>query len=270
MKRTNEIIDVLMCPKTGNKLRFDNIASVMAVEDSLIRYPVIDGIVDFCHETGDTVSKSYDGFASYYDFCMKPSNKFIKLFNRLIWGSGYDIDYTEMALSYLPSRFNGILLDVPVGTGVFTESLYARYPGATIIGVDYSMGMLQVARKRFEKRGLNNVYLVRADVSNLPLAGGSVDIMLSMAGLHAFPDKQTAVAEMRRVLRPDGSLVASCYIKGDSRRTDCFVKHFGVRKGFFSPPFFTMDDISSHLNGFTIKRQEHIKSGIYFHAVKEC
>jgi len=270
MKRTNEITDFLKCPKTGNKLRFDNIALVMAVENSLITYPIIDGIVDFCHETRDSVSKSYDRFASYYDFYMKPSNIFMKLFNRLLWGSGYDIDYTEMASSYLPSRFNGVLLDVPAGTGVFTDSLYTRYPDATIIGIDYSMGILQVAKKRFEERGLNNVCLVRADVANLPLAGGSVDIVLSLAGLHAFPDKQAAVAEIRRVLHPDGSLVASCYIKGDSLRADWFVKHFGVRKGFFSPPFFTMDDVGSHLNGFTIRRQEHIKSGIYFQAVREC
>ena len=269
MKQAKGITDFLKCPKTGNRLRFDNVASVVAVEDSLITYPIIDGILDFCHEARDTVSKSYDGFASHYDFYMKPSSIFMKLFNRLIWGSGYDIDYTEMALSYLPSRFNGVLLDVPVGTGVFSDSLYTRYPDATIIGVDYSMGMLQVAKKRFEKRGLDNVFLVRADVANLPLAGGAVDIVLSMAGLHAFPDKQAAVAEMRRVLRPDGSLVASCYIKGDSWREDLFVKHYGVRKGFFNPPFFTMEDIGSHLNGFAIRRQEHIKSGIYFQAAKE-
>ncbi|MHC4537751.1 MAG: class I SAM-dependent methyltransferase [Planctomycetota bacterium] len=271
MRQAKEITDFLKCPKTGNRLRFDNIASVVAVEDSLITYPIIDGIVDFCHEGIDTVSKSYDGCASRYDSYITSSNIFIKLFNRLVGWSGDDIDdYMEMALSYLPSRFNGVLLDVPVGTGVFTDSLYARYPDATVIGIDYSMGMLQVAKKRFEERGLDNVCLVRADVANLPLASGATDIVLSMAGLHAFPDKQAAVAEMRRVLRPDGSLVASCYIKGDSWRVDWFVKHYGVRKSFFSPPFFTMDDIGSHLNGFAIRRQEHIKSGVYFQAVKEC
>ena len=130
------------------------------------------------------------------------------------------------------------------------------------------MGMLEVAKKRFEEQGLNNVWLVRADVAKLPVIDGAVDIVLSMAGLHAFPDKQAAVAEMGRVLHPDGSLAASCYIKGDSWRFDWFVKHYGVRKGFFSPPLFTLDDIGSHLNGFVIKRQEHMKSGVYFEAVR--
>ncbi len=264
-----EVTEILKCPKTGNKLGFNYADSVVIVENSNTTYPIINGIVDLCPEARDIVSESYDGFASHYDSYMTSSNIFMKLFNRLFGWSGDDIDYyMEMTLSYLPSRFNGVLLDVPVGTGVFTDSLYARYSDATVIGVDYSMGMLQVAKKRFEERGLDNVCLVRADVAKLPLADGAVDIVLSMAGLHAFPDKQAAVAEMRRVLRPDGSLVASCYIKSDSWRADWFVKHYGVRKGFFNPPFFTLDNIASHLDGFTIRKQENVKSGIHFEAVK--
>ncbi len=193
----------------------------------------------------------------------------MKLFNMLFWGIKDEFDYGETLFSCLPSQFDGVLLDVPVGTGVLADSLYARYPDATIIGVDYSMGMLQEARKRFEKRGLDNVCLVRADVAHLPLDGGAVDIVLSMAGLHAFPDKQAAVAEMRRVLRPNGSLVASCYIKGDSWRRDWFVKHYGVRKGFISPPFFTRDDVGSYLKGFAIRKQRNVKSWVYFEAVRE-
>ncbi|MHC4085145.1 MAG: methyltransferase domain-containing protein [Planctomycetota bacterium] len=264
-----EVTEILRCPNTGNKLRFDNTNSVVAVEDSLTTYPIIDGIVDFCPEAQDVVSKSYDGFASRYDSYMTSSSLSMKLFNMLAGGSGNDYDFTEMVLSYLPSQFDRVLLDVPVGTGVLTASRYANFPNATIIAVDYSMGMLQEAKKRFERQSLNKVCLVRADVAKLPLTDGAVDTVLSMSGLHAFPDKQVAVAEMRRVLRPDGSLVACSYVKGDNWRGDWFVKYYGVRRGFFNPPLFTRNDIGSYLDGFTVRRQGNMKSGVYFEAVRE-
>jgi ubiquinone/menaquinone biosynthesis C-methylase UbiE len=263
-----ELTEILKCPKTGNKLRFDEANSVVVVEDSPITYPINDGIVDFCPEAKDKVSKSYDGFASGYDAYFTSSSLSMKLFNLLFFGGWNYSEYSETVLSYFPSQFDGVLLDVPVGTGLVTASQYAQYPNATIIAVDYSIGMLEVARKRFEEQGLNNVVLVRADVANLPLTDGAVDIVVSMAGLHAFPDKQAAVAEMGRVLHPDGSLVASSYVRGDKWLFDWGVKHFAVRKGFFSLPFFTKDDIGSYLEGFNIKRQVNMKSGVYFEAGK--
>jgi len=265
-----EVTKVLKCPKTGNKLRFDDANSVVVVEESSITYPIIDGIVDFCPDIEDRISASYDGFASGYDAYFTSSSLSMKLFNLLVFGGIWNYsEYSETLLSYFLSQFDGVLLDVPVGTGLVTASQYAQYPNATIIAVDYSMGMLEVAKKRFEEQGLNNVCLVRADVANLPLTDGAVDIVVSMAGLHAFPDKQSAVAEMRRVLRPDGSLVASCYVKGINRRWDWIVKHFGVRKGFFTPPFFTVDNIGSHLAGFTIRKQENVDGGVSFEAVRD-
>ena len=263
-----EVTEVLGCPKTGNKLRFDDAKSVVVVEDSPITYPINNGVVDFCPEAKDRISASYDGFASRYDSYMTSSSLSMKLFNMLFWGTADDFESARQVLSYLPPEFDGVLLDIPVGTGVFTDSLYAQYPNATIIAADYSMDMLQEAKKRFQEQGLNNICLVRADVAKLPLIDGAVDIVLSMAGLHAFPDKQAAAAEMGRVLHPDGSLVASCYTKGDSWRCDWFVKYYGVRKGFFNPPLFTKDDVGSYLEGFNIKRQVNMKCGVYFEAVK--
>ena len=264
-----ELTEILRCPKTGNKLRFDNANSVVVVEDSPITYPINDGIVDFCPEAKDKISKSYDVCASLYDTYITSSSVFMKLCNRFVWRTGDYSEFMDTVLSYLPSQFDGVLLDVPVGTGVFTDSLYANFPNATIIAIDYSMGMLQKAKDRFEQQGIDNICLVRADVANLPLVDSAADIVLSMNGLHAFPDKQRAIAEMKRSLRPGGSLVASSYLKGDSMLGDWFIKHCYARIGFFSPPFFTIDDIASHFEGFTIRKQGHVKYGVYFEAVRE-
>jgi len=264
-----ELTDILRCPKTGNKLRFDDSDSLVHVEHSDLTYPIIDGIVDFCPQVRDTVSRTYDAIASRYDTYMTSSNLFMKVVNTIVWGLGDDPDYEDTVLSYLPSQFDGILLDVPVGTGLFTCSLYAGFPNATIIAVDYSMGMLQKARHRFQQHGVNNVCLLRADVANLPVRDAAIHIVLSMNGLHAFPDKQRAIAEMRRVLRKQGTLIACCYVRGARRLSDWFVKHFGVRLRFFSSPVLHVDDIASQLEGFTMSRQSNVKSFVYFEAINK-
>ena len=103
----------------------------------------------------------------------------------------------EKVLSLLPDRFDGVLLDVPVGTGVFTAPFYRRYPEATIIGVDCSMNMLRQAQARFQEQGVHNVHLLKADAAHLPVRDATVDLVLSMNGWHAFADKQRPRTDRR-------------------------------------------------------------------------
>ncbi|MHC4501128.1 MAG: methyltransferase domain-containing protein [Planctomycetota bacterium] len=241
-----ELADILVCPKSGNRLRFDNNDSIMRVEGCDAVYPVIDGVIDFCDPEPDTISASYDKIAHRYDAYITSSTLSMKICNRIFWGIKDDTSYMDTVLSNLPTEFDGILLDVPVGTGVFTSSLYVRYPNATIIGVDSSMGMLQEAKK-----------------------DGAVDIVLFLNGLHVFPDKRRAIAEMGRVLRRQGTLVACGYVKGLNKRSDWVVRHFMRRTGFFNPPFFSLDDLAERFAGFTITRQGNLESFVCFDAVNE-
>jgi len=265
-----ELTDILRCPETGKKLRFDEGNTIVRTEDSDIKYPLVDGIIDFCPGAVDKVSMTYDKIANRYDSVLTPRPHMLtRICNTVVWGLSDDNTYADTVLSYLPSNFDGILLDVPVGTGVFTSPFYAKFPKATIIGIDLSMGILRKARERFERDGLRNICLLRADVAKLPLRNDAVDIVLSMNGWHAFADKQRAIGEIRRVLRKRGTLVACGYIKGARKLSDWFVKHFGARKDFFNPPFFELDDIALQFKGFTIIRQADIKSIAYFEALKE-
>ena len=264
---------ILRCPRTGNRLRFGDGDSVVHVEDSDVTYPIVDGIVDFCPDVKDKISKAYDGRASLYDMYMSYATSpgmLGKMFDRLVWGFSGDGGTIDDVLSHLPAEFDGVLLDVPVGTGLFTCSRYAEFPNATIVAIDYSMGMLQKARKRFLEHGVNNVHLFRADVANMPVTDDAVDIVLSMAGLHAFADKQGAIKEMRRVVREQGTLLACSYVRGVRRRADWIVKHFLARRGFFTPPFLHLDDIASELEGFTIRNQGNFECCAWFEAVKEA
>jgi len=264
-----EWTDMLRCPNTGNGLQFDETASVVRVVGSERTYPVIDGIVDFCPESNNRVATAYDRAAPRYDSHMTSATIPIKVIGRIVWGFASDRDPVGKALALLPDQFYGILLDVPVGTGIFTASIYSRYPSATIIGVDCSMNMLQKAKARFQEQGVSNVHLLKADAGNLPIREAAVDMVLSMNGWHAFADKQGTAAEMRRVLRHHGALVACGYIQGARWLSDWFVRCFGAHNGFFTPPFFTFDDLAEQFKGFTVGRKGNDKSIAWLEARKE-
>jgi len=263
-----DLQDILRCPRTGNRLCVDEAASVLRVDRADLTYPIFDGIVDFCRERNDKVSVSYDKVAWRYDPCLTASSIPMKVLGRIVWGRASDRGPMEEVLSLLPDHFDGVLLDVPVGTGVFTASLYRRYPAARILAVDCSLNMLRKAQACFQQHGVSNVHLIRADAACLPVNDSAVDVVLSMNGWHAFADKQETTAEMRRVLHRGGRLIACGYVKGARRRSDWFVRRFGVRNGFFTPPFFTLDDMPRQFKGFTITRQGSDESIAWFEAVR--
>jgi SAM-dependent methyltransferase len=241
----------------------------MRVAGSERTYPVVDGIVDFCPESQDRIATAYDKAAPRHDSYMMSSTIPMRIVGRIVWGFASDRDPVGKALALLPDRFDGVLLDVPVGTGIFTASVYSRYPSATIIGVDCSMNMLQKARARFQEQGVSNVHLIKADAAHLPIGDAVVDMVLSMNGWHAFADKQGTAAEIHRVLRKEGTLIACGYIRGARWLSDWFVRRFGVRNGFFTPPFSTFDDLAEQFKGFTIGRKGNDKSIAWFEAHKE-
>ncbi len=250
-----ELTDLLRCPKTGQPLHFDEAASILRGETSDVTYPVIDGIVDFCPQAHDRVTASYDKVAARYDPCITASTLRAKVVGRIIWGRASDRDPMEEVLSLLPDRFDGVLLDVPVGRGCSPPPSTAATRQATIIGVDCSMNMLRKAQARFQEQGVRNVHLLKADAANLPLRDAGVDIVLSMNGWHAFTDKQRTTAEMRRVLRREGTVIACGYVQGARWLSDWFVRRCGVRHGFFTPPFWAAEDLVRQFQDFTITRK---------------
>ena len=56
------------CPVTGNGIKVDYQQSIVRVDNSEIVNPVVDGIIDFCPNSKDKVSDSYDSVAGKYDF----------------------------------------------------------------------------------------------------------------------------------------------------------------------------------------------------------
>jgi SAM-dependent methyltransferase len=99
------------------------------------------------------------------------------------------------------------VLDLGSGPGL-DSLLAARRVGPTgkVVGVDLCPEMVEKARRNAQLLGLHNAEFLRAGAEQLPLPGGSVDVVVSNGVLNLCPDKPAVLAEAFRVLRPGGRL----------------------------------------------------------------
>jgi ubiquinone/menaquinone biosynthesis C-methylase UbiE len=102
-------------------------------------------------------------------------------------------------------------LDVACGTGVVTR-IAAERAGITgkVVGLDLNPDMIAVAKTLPPPSGAKIEWLTR-NALDLGLEKGSFDAVLCQQGLQFFPDKLTALREMRRVLRSGGRLALSVW-----------------------------------------------------------
>ena len=110
------------------------------------------------------------------------------------------------------------ILDVPCGGGVALRGLRPDQ-GVAYVAADLSPRMLDRTLAAARERGVaDQVSAVETDVSALPFDEGWFDLVVSLTGLHCFPDPRGAVLEMGRVLRPGGALVGSAVLNDTGRR----------------------------------------------------
>ena len=93
------------------------------------------------------------------------------------------------------------VLDVACGTGIVARTAADRIGAATVVGVDLNEAMLTVAR-----RTRPDIEWRQGDVTALPFADDSFDVVLCQMALMFFPDRLEALGEMRRVVRRAGKV----------------------------------------------------------------
>ena len=109
------------------------------------------------------------------------------------------------AFSFSPA----VVLDLGAGTGRVTRELKRRYRRALVIALDIAPGMLREARRH---QGLWRRFArVCGDALRLPLASASVDVLFSSLMLQWCEPLDAALAEVRRVLKPDGFFTFSTF-----------------------------------------------------------
>ena len=125
--------------------------------------------------------------------------------------------------------------------------MYKNLPKAEITCMDYSPEMMNNAVRRADAMGIANVEFRQGDVGALPFEDERFDIVLSLNGFHAFPDKEAAYRETFRVLKKGGIFCGCFYIRGEVGKTDRFTDRVFVPKGSFTPPFETKESLKERL-----------------------
>src|SRR5688572_3134476 len=96
------------------------------------------------------------------------------------------------------------VLEVGVGTGINL----AMYPAeANVTGIDFSAEMLEKARERMARKGVQNARLLQMDATDLKFEDGSFDIVYAPYVISVVPDPVAVAREMYRVCRPGGRVI---------------------------------------------------------------
>ena len=132
---------------------------------------------------------------------------------------GYDRDELDELPGFVTAPFAGVgnplsVRDLPVGARVIDLGsgggmdclLAGRRVGeeGEVIGFDMTDAMLDKARAGASAAGMRHVRFEKADISELPLDAGSVDVAISNGVINLSPDKPRVFAELYRVVRPGG------------------------------------------------------------------
>lgn len=113
-------------------------------------------------------------------------------------------DTTRLRQAWIP-RARGEVLEVGIGSG-----LNLPFYSATVnhvYGVDPSLELQQMARKRLVDSATKVDFLTQSAAEPLPLPDESIDTVVSTWTLCSIPNPLDALMEMRRVLKPDGSVI---------------------------------------------------------------
>ena len=135
----------------------------------------------------------FDGIARRYD-----------LLNSLM-SLGLHRRWRRRLVASVEAYRGGRILDLATGTADVAIALARAYPRLRVVGLDPSAGMLEVGRKKVERaRLLDRVDLRLGDGQALPFADNSFDAVCIAFGIRNIEDRDLALGQMARVVRPGG------------------------------------------------------------------
>jgi len=179
----------------------------------------------------DFVENVYDKIAKVYDLTFGPTLHPGRL----------------VALEGMGIKPGDRILEVGVGTGI-NAPLYPS--NCQVTGIDFSALMLEKARERVERKGLQNVRLFEMDAANLSFPDNSFDIVYAPYVISVVPDPVQVVREMRRVCRPGGKFIVLNHFKSPNpllarveRAISPFTVHIGFKSDLDLPGFLAQANI---------------------------
>lgn len=141
------------------------------------------------------ISGMFNRIAPYYD-----------LLNRVL-SLGIDTRWRRKTVAQFRPATPVRILDVATGTADVAIEIARQFKSSKITGIDISVEMLEIGRKKVSKRKLDGrIELQSGDSENLPFPDNTFDAITVAFGVRNFEDLDLGLKEMYRVLRPGGQL----------------------------------------------------------------
>lgn len=185
----------------------------------------------------DSLAKKYDPLISKY--ASENYNRVIQLIKDELW-------------------VDAEVLEVACGTGIISLALSDAL--STITAIDYADEMLNVAKEKQLEQNIGNVSFQNGDVYNLNFNDHSFDAIVGMNIFHLLPEPQNALAEIKRVLKPDGTILLPTYCHGDNLAS-LSLSYLTRLSGFKVPNRWSVNQFHSFINnsGFKITNTQTFK-----------
>jgi demethylmenaquinone methyltransferase/2-methoxy-6-polyprenyl-1,4-benzoquinol methylase len=136
----------------------------------------------------DTISGNYDNL------------------NRII-SFGIDVKWRKKVLKIVADKNPETILDIATGTGDLAI-LMTQTNAKKIIGLDISVGMLDVGRKKIKELKLDSkIEMLLGDSENMPFEDNTFDAITVAFGVRNFETLEKGLSEILRILKPDGVFV---------------------------------------------------------------
>lgn len=135
---------------------------------------------------------------------------------------GYQ-EVADLALGCgLPTEFAKIAEGdtvIDLGSGAGNDAFIARHEvgeSGEVIGIDFTPAMIEKARENTKKLGFKNVEFRLGDIEDMPVSNNRADVIVSNCVLNLVPDKERAISEIHRVLKPGGHFsISDIVLDGD-------------------------------------------------------
>ncbi len=105
------------------------------------------------------------------------------------------------------------ILDLACGPGIVAEAVAPQV--RTVTGIDATPEMVRLAKERFKKAHLHNGRFKRASAERLPFGSGQFQQVITRGSFHHFTDVPAVLAQIRRVLRPEGRLIVADIVSSE-------------------------------------------------------
>ena len=171
------------------------------------RLPYFDFLLSELEKNNSSVEKSF-GRHVHWGFWADPSR------------ATFDDDDYARAAEQLTLELTGLadlkdgqkILDVGCGFGGTVASLNERFQDLDLTGLNIDERQLERARQNVKPIGSNHIDFVQGDACRLPFADASFDRVLAVECIFHFPSRDDFFREVRRVLRPGGTLTLSDFV----------------------------------------------------------